>query len=43
MLGTLQQIGQEHHKVIAITETGLEQVTEADWWTKVLLYCHPGV
>jgi mannan endo-1,4-beta-mannosidase len=37
MLATLDELAQEKAKPYAITETGLEQVTEAKWWTEVLL------
>lgn len=37
MLGDLEKLANERHKLTAITETGLEQVTEADWWTNILL------
>ncbi|GHV00337.1 hypothetical protein FACS1894159_05880 [Bacteroidia bacterium] len=35
-LAQLTRLGKEHDKPIAITETGLEGVTMADWWTAVL-------
>jgi len=37
MLSILQNVGQEHQKLTAITETGLEQIPSPDWWTRVLL------
>jgi mannan endo-1,4-beta-mannosidase len=37
MLGTLDDLSKEKSKPYAITETGLERVTEAKWWTEVLL------
>jgi mannan endo-1,4-beta-mannosidase len=36
-ISILQDVAREHKKVSALTETGLEQVTEANWWTDVLL------
>nr|WP_315158570.1 glycosyl hydrolase [uncultured Flavobacterium sp.] len=37
MVATLTEIGKEHHKLIALTEIGLEKVPNPKWWTKVLL------
>ena len=37
MVETLRAIGQEKHKVWAMTETGLAQVSLPDWWTSVLM------
>jgi mannan endo-1,4-beta-mannosidase len=37
MLTTLDELAKEKKKLTAITETGLEQVTEANWWTNILL------
>ncbi len=37
MVETLRSIGQERGKPYAMTETGLAQVTQPDWWTRVLL------
>jgi mannan endo-1,4-beta-mannosidase len=37
MLTTLKNYAQKHKKLFAITETGLEKVTEKNWWTNVLL------
>jgi mannan endo-1,4-beta-mannosidase len=37
MVETLRSIGQEKGKPYAITETGLDRVSLADWWTSVLL------
>ena len=36
MVATIKKLGQEKNKLYAITETGLEKVTESDWWTRVL-------
>lgn len=36
-LSIIQEVGREHKKVTALTETGLELVTEPDWWTRILL------
>ena len=36
MVGTIRELGKASGKPFAITETGLEQVTEADWWTKII-------
>lgn len=36
MLAWLKQIGQEHDKITAMTETGLEQVTLTNWWTNIV-------
>ncbi len=36
MLTDLVSVGKEHHKVAALTETGLESIPEADWWTNLL-------
>lgn len=33
----LRQIGADKNKITAITETGVEQVPIADWWTSVLM------
>lgn len=35
-LTILSQIGKEHHKPIAITETGFEALPDATWWTETL-------
>lgn len=32
------EIADEKDKVAALTETGLEQIPQDDWWTKMLLY-----
>lgn len=32
-----QEFAQEHGKILALTETGLESIPEADWWTGTLL------
>ena len=37
MVQILQEIGAEKKKVTALSETGLETVSAADWWTKTLL------
>ena len=37
MVETLRSIGQERGKVWAITETGLELIPSANWWTSTLL------
>lgn len=37
MLTTLENYAQKHQKIFAITETGLEKVTEKNWWTNILL------
>lgn len=36
MVATIKKLGAEKNKLYAITETGLEKVVEADWWTRVL-------
>ena len=35
-LDRLQQLGASHHKLIALTETGAQQLPQKDWFTKVL-------
>lgn len=37
MLSTLQQLGREHGKPTAFTETGLEGIPDTAWWTRRLL------
>lgn len=37
MLTIIEQIGKEHNKIIAITETGFEGVPDPKWWTETLL------
>ncbi len=37
MLSDLQRLGREHRKPVAFTETGLEGVADAEWWTGTLL------
>lgn len=37
MLTTIEKIGKERNKVIAVTETGFEGVPDAAWWTGTLL------
>jgi mannan endo-1,4-beta-mannosidase len=37
MLGIVKKIGLEKDKPYALSETGLEQVTEANWWTTIFL------
>ena len=36
MVTTIRDLGKSSGKPFAITETGLEQITEADWWTKII-------
>ncbi|WP_210488166.1 glycoside hydrolase family 26 protein [Rufibacter aurantiacus] len=36
MVETLRQIGQEKNKVWTLSETGLEKLPQADWWTNIL-------
>jgi len=36
-LGTLVQLGRELNKPVALTETGLESIPVADWWTRHVL------
>lgn len=36
MVKWVSEIGNEKNKLTAITETGLEKVTEAEWWTQIL-------
>ena len=36
MVATIRDLGKTSSKPFAITETGLEQITEADWWTKII-------
>lgn len=36
MVGTIRELGNASGKPFAITETGLEQLTEPNWWTKIL-------
>jgi len=36
MVATIRDLGKTSSKPFAITETGLEQITEADWWTKIV-------
>ncbi len=36
MVATLKKLGEEKNKLYAITETGLETVTEIDWWTRIV-------
>jgi mannan endo-1,4-beta-mannosidase len=33
----ISRIGKEHHKLIALTETGYQTIPESEWWTKVLM------
>lgn len=35
-LGSLQRFCEEHGKVLAVTETGLESLADARWWTEAL-------
>jgi mannan endo-1,4-beta-mannosidase len=37
MLGVVSKLAIEKDKLTAITETGLEKVTETNWWTSILL------
>ncbi len=37
MLGTVRKLGLEKDKPWAFTETGLERVTENNWWTNIVL------
>jgi mannan endo-1,4-beta-mannosidase len=37
MLTAIENHAQKHSKLTAITETGLEKITEPEWWTNVLL------
>lgn len=36
MVSTVKKLGLEKNKPYAITETGLEQIKENDWWTRIL-------
>lgn len=36
-LGIVRQAAQEHGKIAAFTETGMESIPMAGWWTDVLL------
>ncbi|MDB5009458.1 MAG: beta-mannosidase [Mucilaginibacter sp.] len=36
-LSMTQDIAAEHHKLIAVAETGYEHLPQSDWWTTVLL------
>lgn len=36
LLNTMTALGTEHHKLIALSETGLEGIPDAQWWTEVL-------
>ena len=36
MLTKLTALGTEHHKLIALSETGLEGLPDVHWWTGVL-------
>jgi mannan endo-1,4-beta-mannosidase len=37
MLGTIKELGLEKDKPYAVSETGLERVTEDNWWTNIVL------
>lgn len=37
MINELKEMATEKKKIYAITEMGLEKVTEADWWTNIVL------
>ena len=36
MVKTIKKLGNEKNKLYAITETGLEKVTEDNWWTHII-------
>ena len=36
LMNTLTALGMEHHKLIALAETGLEGIPDPVWWTEVL-------
>lgn len=35
-LAMVAKVGKEHHKAVALTETGYEGIKVSDWWTKTL-------
>ena len=35
-LGILNEIGKEHNKVVAITESGAESIPFSNWWTEIV-------
>ena len=35
-LEMITMVAKEHHKALALTETGYEGIKTADWWTKTL-------
>ena len=37
MVNTLQEVATENDKLCAITEMGLEKITEVNWWTNIVL------
>lgn len=37
MVTTLQEVATENNKPCAVTEMGLEKVSEANWWTDIVL------
>lgn len=37
MVNTLIEVASENHKLCAVTEIGLERLTEKDWWTNIIL------
>jgi len=37
MLTTVENYAKKHKKITAITETGLEKISEPQWWTNILL------
>ena len=37
MLQTLKKLGREKNKPWAVSETGLERVTETNWWTNIVM------
>ncbi len=37
VMATLNEIGKEHNKLVALTEVGSEQIPDPQWWTNVLL------
>lgn len=36
MVATIRELGKAGNKPFALTETGLDQLTEANWWTKIV-------
>jgi mannan endo-1,4-beta-mannosidase len=37
MVKTIASLAQKNQKLFAITETGLETVSEENWWSKILV------